>query len=238
MKKVIGIVLGIILVVALTVGGIIFANRSETSSDHEHDYLSVRRIEVNESENQHGVSLNNVISTEESWYYTLVYGEVINDSNQSYSRILLTISFYDENDEFVGYGEGAVWHVNPGSFQLFMVWADENVAISAVSASLEVSEIDIGEYRPLNVIEFSNMQTDVTDDEVRVIGYAENNDLERHSFDFWVGAYDRHGNLVGVAAGTINNLDVAERREFVAHNEAGNILSAVTFRAFISEFIN
>jgi len=191
---------------------------------------------VNESENQHGISFSNVICTK-SWHYTAVYGEVINNSNQSYSKIVLTIRFYDENNEFVGKGEGAVWHLNAGSIQLFWVLADENVAVDAVSASFEVSEIEVGEYIPLDVIEFSNIRADIVDNRVSIIGYVENIGLERYSFSFLIGAYDIQGNLIGVALWGEDPLEIAEKREFTTHNRTGDILSATTFRAFITQFL-
>ena len=233
MKKILGIILGVVLIVALIIGGFIVANHSGSGSNNEHEYLPVRRIEVKEGENEHGILFNNLISVEDWGTSTTVYGEVINNSNQSYSRILLSVRFYDKNNEFVGNGEGAVRDINAGSTQLFSMWADENVVVNAVSASFEIVKIDIGEYIPRDVVEFSNMRRSIVDEKLNIVGYVENVSSEMYSFAFWIGAYDSQGNLIGMSLGEVFYLDVAEKRAFEFRVHAGNILSAVTFRAFI-----
>ena len=99
-------------------------------------------------------------------------------------------------------------------------------------------EVEVGEYEPFDVVEFSDVRLEIVDGAVNIIGYMENVDSESQWFNLWVGAYDEQGNLLGVGKKAVRNLDVGERREFVIWSIAGDILSADSFRACIFGFIS
>ena len=105
----------------------------------------------------------------------------------------------------------------------------EYVYTNAVRVSFEVTDVEVGEYRP-RIAEFSNMRAETVNGETFVKGYVESISEREYTFMVIIGAYDRDGNLIGIADGIIDDLGVGEKREFSIRGLHGDVISAYSFR--------